>query len=123
MSIVDIHARLANTILLYVIAMAAWGLWRFFRRQGVDSSYWGALIIAEILFLIQAAMGAFIWISGRGVPARGWIHVLYGIVSILVAPGIFMYTHGDEDRRSMLVYGVAFLFMIGIILRAMSTGG
>ena len=122
MTLSEIHGRLSNTIVLFIIAMALWGLWRFWRRQGVDSSYWGALIIGEALFLLQAALGAYIWISGRGVPGSGGIHVLYGLISILAVPGVFLYTRGDDERRAVLIYSVVFLFMIGIAWRAMATG-
>lgn len=120
MTLVDVHTRLANTALFFTIIMALWGIWRYFRRQGVDGSYWGALVIAEILYLVQAVIGVSLWLSGNR-PGQ-IIHLLYGLVSILVVPGVFVYTKGDEQRRAMLIYGISFLFMIGIILRALMTG-
>ena len=123
MTLVEVHGRLGNTALIFSIAMSLWGLWRFFRRQGVDSNYWGALVIAEILYLAQAGLGAFLFFSGVGDLAGQTIHILYGVVSVLVVPGIFMYTRGNEQRRSMLIYGVGFLFLIGVILRAITTAG
>ena len=117
----EIHGGLADTALYYTIAMAAWGLWRFFRRQGVDGSYWAALAIAEILYLVQGALGAFLFFSGIGQLEGGFMHILYGVVAVLVVPALFMYTRGDETRRVSLVYGVGFLFMIGILLRSMAT--
>ena len=65
-----IHGRLANTVLLYVLLMAVWGFWRFFRKQGMNSSYWGGVVIAEVVILIQGALGIFMRISGM-IPARG----------------------------------------------------
>lgn len=122
MTLVELHGRLANTAFFYTIIMVVWGLWRLFRRQGVDGSYLGAVVIAEVLFIIQATLGAILWIGGAGRPGQG-IHILYGVVSILVLPGVFLYTQGDQQRRAMLVYGLSFLFLIGIILRAISTAG
>jgi hypothetical protein len=119
--LIEIHGGLANTALYYTIAMAVWGLYRFFRRQGVDGSYWAALVIAEGLYLVQGALGAFLYLSGTGTLERSFMHILYGVVAVLVVPALFMYTRGDETRRVMLVYGVGFLFMIGIILRSMAT--
>lgn len=123
MTWIEIHGRLANTALLYTGIMALWGFWRYFRRQGVESSYWGALVIAELLYVFQGSLGAFIWLSGAGVPARGGIHVLYGVVSLITLPGVFFYTRGESNRRAMLVYAAALLFLVGIVLRSMSTGG
>jgi hypothetical protein len=121
MTIIQVHGRLANTALFFTIAMAAWGLWRFFRKQGVDGSYWGALVIAEILYLAQAGLGVFLWLSGMGNLAGQWIHVLYGSVSVLTLPAVFAYTKGDAAPRVQLVYGVAFLFLVGVALRAIGT--
>jgi hypothetical protein len=119
--LVQIHGGLANTALYYTIAMAVWGLWRYFRRQGVDSSYWAAIVIAEILYLVQGALGAFLFFSGVGQLEGGFMHILYGVVAVLVVPALFMYTRGDETRRVMLVYGVGFLFNFLIVLRSMAT--
>lgn len=116
------HDRLANTALLFCLFMAIWGFWRFFRRAGMSSSYWGAAIVAEVLLLVQGALGLYLWISGLR-PARGGVHVLYGIVLVLAVPLVYTYTRGRQDRPEMLLYGVGFLIMCGLVLRAMVTGG
>lgn len=123
MSIFDIHDRLGTSALIYSIIMAAWGLWRYFRRQEMDSNYWGALVIAEILFLVQAGVGAYILFAGLSHLTNLFMHTLYGIVSIMVIPAIFVFTRGDDTRRTMLIYGLGMLFVMGIILRGMATGG
>ena len=123
MTLIVFHDRLASTTLFYTIIMAIWGFWRFYRRQGVESSYWGALVIAEIIYLAQAGLGAYLFFSGIGVLTRGYIHILYGVVSVLVLPAIFFFTRGDEQRRAMLIYGAGFLFLVGIILRGIATAG
>lgn len=121
MSIIEIHGRLGNTALLFTIILAVWGLWRFFRRQGVDSNYWGALVIGELLLLVQAALGAFIYLSGIGHLTRQYMHILYGVVSVLVIPTVFAFTRGDDRHRVSLVYGAALLFNMGVIMRAQFT--
>jgi hypothetical protein len=121
MSIIDFHGRLGYTAMYYTIILAVWGLWRYLRKQGVDSGYWGALVIAEILYLLQAGLGAFLWISRIGNLTGHAIHILYGVVSVLVVPGVFIYTHGDDRRRASLLYGLFSLFLIGIIIRAITT--
>jgi heme A synthase len=121
MTITEIHARLANTGLYFILIMALWGLWRYLRKQGVDSSYFGALVIGEILILAQGALGAYMWFSGLR-PERS-LHLIYGISSALVVPAIFAWTRGGDKRREMLIYGIGLLFMTGLLLRAITTGG
>ncbi len=121
MSLTVIHGNLANAALIYFAILAVWGLVRFARRQGIGSNYWGALVIAELLILAQGTLGAFLWYSGLR-PARG-IHILYGLVSGLVIPAVYVYTKGGEERREMLIYAVVALVTVGLILRAMTTAG
>lgn len=125
MTLVEIHGRLANTALFFTLAMAVWGLFRYFRKQGLDGSYWGALIIGEILYLVQGALGAYLFFSGAGNLTGRYIHILYGVVSVLVVPSVFAFTRGEGEgeRRVQLVYAVALLFLVGILLRAQATAG
>lgn len=120
MALAEVHGRLANTAMIYCILMAAWGLFRFFRRQGVSGSYFGAIVIAEILLAIQGLLGLILWF-GAASYRPGWVHWLYGIVLLLGAPLVYAYTKGRQERPEMLLYGVAFVIMIALVLRAMVT--
>ena len=121
MSIVFIHSRLAYTAVFFSIAMALWGIWRYIRKQGIDSSYWGALYICGGLVLVQVVLGTIIWLSGAGHLGEQTIHILYGAVAVLVIPGVFIYTRGEERRRNAAIYGLAFIFLAGILIRAIMT--
>jgi hypothetical protein len=128
MSLTVVHSNLANAALIYFAILAVWGLARFARRQGVSSSYWGALVIAELLILAQGTLGAYLWYSGLYLwysglrPGRG-IHILYGLVSALSIPAVYAYTKGGEERREMLIYAVVALVTAALILRATVTAG
>lgn len=117
-----IHGRLANTVILYCLALSVWAFWRFFRKQGIDSSYWGALIIGEILILVQGALGVLMWLFFALHPERD-IHFLYGIVTAITLPAVYAFTRGRAERRDMLIYAATTLFLFGIALRALTTGG
>lgn len=121
MSLVDIHGRLANTVILYFGIVALWGFWRYFRKQGPDSNYWGALFIGEGLVLIQGLLGAYLWFIGAR-PDRS-IHILYGIVVAMVPPAVYLFTKGDDRRQVMLIYAVALVIAVGLAIRAMMTAG
>lgn len=122
MSLVEVHSRLANTAMIYCILMAAWGFISFFRKQGVSSGYFGAVVIAEILFAVQGVIGLILWF-GVSTFRPGWVHWLYGIVLLMGAPVVYAYTKGKHDRPEALLYAVAFLILIAITLRAMVTAG
>jgi hypothetical protein len=118
----EIHLRLANTAMIYCIIMALWGLFRFFRGQGLSGGYFGAVVIAEILFAVQGLIGLILWFS-VGVVQPGYVHWIYGIVLVLGAPLVFAYTKGRQERPEMLLYAVAFVILIAIVLRARLTAG
>ncbi|UCE00662.1 MAG: hypothetical protein JSV42_08105 [Chloroflexota bacterium] len=120
MSIAEIHARLANTAMIYCIIMAVWGLWRFFRKQGISGGYFGAVVVAEILLAAQGLFGLILWF-GAAAYRPGWVHWLYGIVLLMGAPVVYAYTKGRQDRPEMLLYSVAFIIMVALVLRAMVT--
>jgi hypothetical protein len=116
-----LHDRLAQTALMYVIILALWGLWRYFRGQGLDGAFWGALVVAEIVIVLQGIFGGYLWLAGLR-PARGGIHILYGLASALVIPGVFAFTRGGNDRRALFIYAIGLLFLAGLILRGITTG-
>ena len=116
---VDIHARFAYTSLYYFVLLSLWGFWRFFRKEGLHPSYWGALAIGELLLFVQGGLGAYLWIIGLR-PARS-IHILYGVVSLMAIPAVYMYTRGREERAEMLMYGTSTLIGAGLLMRAIMT--
>lgn len=120
MTLTAFHGRLATTVLLYVFALAVWGFIRFFLKRGVEGNYWGALVIAEIVILIQGAIGVYLWIIGAR-PGET-IHLLYGAISAIAIPSTFGFTRGRDTRRDMLIYAAVLLFLAGIGLRAIDTG-
>jgi 4-amino-4-deoxy-L-arabinose transferase-like glycosyltransferase len=120
MPLVEIHARLANSVVLFVLVVGLWALLNYVRRQDLSSSYWGTLVVGEILLAAQAVVGAVLYVQG-GRPPR-IVHYLYGVFILLVWPGIFAFTQGRSTRREALIYGLASLFMVGVAIRAIGTG-
>lgn len=120
MSLAIIHGRLANTAVLFTLAVGLWALFKYISRQGLSSSYWGTLVIGELLLAAQGLIGVVMYFQGDR-PAR-LIHFLYGVLVLLVWPGVYAYTEGRNTRREALIYGLASLFLAGLALRSIGTG-
>ena len=120
--IFEIHARLGNTAMYYAAILGVWGLWRIIRKQGVDSSYRGALVIGGVLVVAQGILGVILYFFSELTLARQ-IHILYGALSALVVPAAYFYTKGDQERREMVILGVATLILVALTIRALQTAG
>jgi heme A synthase len=115
-----IHERLAITSLYFFLIIAVWGYYRFFRKQGLDSAYWGVLAIGEILIIAQGLLGGWLYLAGLR-PARDMLHILYGVIIPIMIPGAYLYTRGRGERAEILVYSTAAIIACGLILRAIYT--
>jgi hypothetical protein len=116
-TIVILHGRFANTVWLYLLILGLWSLWRAIRGQGVSGNFLGALVIGQVLILIQAALGGILYATGSSSnliePA---IHILYGAFSLVFLPFVFLYwLRGDDSNRAQWVLTFAVLFQFGTI--------
>lgn len=121
MSITDLHGVIANSTIYFFVILASWGYFSFYRKEGISSSYWGSMIIAEILVILQGVLGVYLWVSG-GRPGRGGMHILYGICVVIALPGVYAYTKGEDGRRDLLLYSTMSLATVFLLMRAAATG-
>lgn len=118
MDALDLHARLATAILLYLLALGAWGIALGARGSGPSPSFRGAIVIVEVAIAAQGGLGALAW------PARGgaqWIHVLYGFALLLALPLTASVVRQGTPRRTALMLGLASLFAAGLAIRGITT--
>ena len=99
----------------------------FFRKKPVSPNYWGIIVVGNLLALGQGALGAFMALDGAS-PARGWVHILYGVVAVLWIPIIQLgynqfLKEGHTKHQETLVCALVSLFELLIALRAFTTGG
>jgi hypothetical protein len=116
-----VHDRLATTVLLFMVAVGLWGLLIYSRGGSLSSSFFGALIIGQGLIVVQVLAGVALLAVG-GMPATG-VHFLYGITAILVLPFVWSYFRERDQRRALLIYSLLALFIAGLAIRGMTTGG
>ena len=119
-TIVELHRVLSNTTVLFFLLIGLWGLVRAIRKHGVNGSYLGAMVIAELLFVLQALLGTILLI-GDARPGR-IVHLIYGTFALVALPGLFAYLKGDDSNQAQWYYATAALFLFGVALRAIGTG-
>lgn len=121
MFLTDLHCRIGLAVIFFAFALGAWGIIAFLRGMGVTGSYFGALVIGEILIVAQALIGTLLIFTGR-FPMDG-LHLLYGIVIPLAWAAVYVYTRGAQTKREMLIYAVMSFFVMGLGIRGIMTGG
>ncbi len=117
--IAQIHAALAQSIVLFFLVCAVWAFVLHFRGQPLSSSFWGTVFLGEALFVAQIVLG-IVMIAGGRTPTQ-FVHLLYGIVGTLVLPAAYGYLPRYRGRQA-LVLGVICLFLFGVATRATGTG-
>jgi hypothetical protein len=119
--VLTLHQGFANAVLIYSLLLAAWGLFLYFRSRNPPGSYLGALAILEGLAIIQGLVG--IILLGQGHRPHDALHFLYGVVAVVTLPTAYFMSTGGMERRDSLVFGLATLFLVGIAIRGITTGG
>ena len=107
--------------LFITLIFGIWGLVLYFRKAPSGGGFRSTLVLTEALFIVQGLVGIAMFLGGRR-PHDG-LHWLYGILLVIVLPIAATYTSGRDTRREPLVYGIAGLFMAGLTIRALTTGG
>lgn len=115
-----LHDRLATSLLLYMAAVGLWGVFSLVRGGTLSGSLAGAMVIGQVLIVVQVLAGVGLWIS-RLRPAEP-THVLYGLTAVVVLPFAWTYLRDRDQRQALLVYSLLALFIAGLAIRGMTTG-
>jgi uncharacterized protein YybS (DUF2232 family) len=118
-----LHGRLATAAFFFTLICGLWSMVNYLRGRGVSPSYWGALVIGEVLLIVQGGVGLLLYLGGQRPFGGTFIHVLYGVVAVIPWPAVYLFTQGRDTRRESLFYSLAGLFLAGIIIRGIITGG
>lgn len=116
---IQLHIGLARASVMFSLIIGVYGFWRYFRNSGVSQDFWGVLAAGQVLYTAQALIGVVM--LGLGLRPGRWVHLLYGILSVITLPGAFAYMRGRDSRREVLIYALVGLFMAGVSLRAIGT--
>lgn len=107
-------------MVLYYAVLGIWGLFLGVRKSALSSGYRGALIIGVGLGVIQALVGFSLVLTGLR-PLDN-LHYLYGASVIVTLPLVLSYIVDKKFSRP-LAFGLASIFMAGLAIRAITTGG
>jgi heme A synthase len=118
--VIELHQRLALSLVLYYAALGVWGVFLAVRRSPLSANYRGALVIGVVIGGVQALIGVFLVLSGDRPEDN--LHFLYGASVILTLPLVMSYIVDKKVSRP-LAFGLASLFMAGLAIRAITTGG
>jgi heme A synthase len=118
--VLELHQRFAISLVLYYAAVGLWGIFLAIRKSPLTPNYRGALVIGVALGGVQALIGIVLVLSGDR-PLDN-LHFLYGASVILTLPLVMSYIV-DKKISKPLAFGLASLFMAGLAIRAITTGG
>jgi heme A synthase len=119
-TILLLHDRLALSVVLFMVAVGLWGMFTFFTGGGLSGSLTGALLIGQVLVIIQGLLGLALVIDGfRPISS---VHYLYGITAAIALPFIFTYTKDRHPRQTLVMFSLGALFIAGLAVRGMTTG-
>jgi hypothetical protein len=121
MGLVQVHVNLAIAVMLFNTILGVWGFLKFFRGDGMDGNFFGAVALSPVLGLVQLVMGLILVGMGLGVNVR-FVHYIYGALVIISVPSVFAFTRGRDDRGAVLIYAAVLLLTAAFGLRAYTTG-
>ena len=86
MTLVQFHAGLSNACVIFSLIIAGYGFLEYLQNQRVDGGFLGVVAVGELLFLAQVVVGVLLAVTGGPLPARLWVHILYGVVLVILFP-------------------------------------
>ncbi|MFN2520847.1 MAG: hypothetical protein ABR525_07375 [Candidatus Limnocylindria bacterium] len=114
----SLHGRLATAVVLYLVLLGIWGLALGVRGSGPTPSFYGALVIAEAMAVLQGLLGLPLFFSRS--PANS-LHLLYGIALAVALPMAATLVRGRPPRAAAFAFGFIALFAAGLALRGITT--
>lgn len=107
--------------MLFMFAVGFWGLFTYIKGGVLEGSIGGALVIGQALIIVQGAFGLILYIDGPR-PSDP-VHILYGITAAIVMPFAYTYVRDRHPRQALIIFSLLALFIGGLAIRGMTTGG
>ena len=120
MSLTQVHAGLAQTGTLFMIALGVWAIVFRIRSRPLDGSWYGGAAVGEILMLVQFVLGWVLYGQGLGdnLP-RAFVPILYGAVAVITLPAAYAYLSKLEDENvKSILFAIVCFFLMEVVIRA-----
>ncbi len=116
----EIHRGLAQTGILFFIALGVWAILLRVRSRPLDGSWYGAAAIGEILMIIEFLLGWLLYGQGLdGNLSRGFVHILYATVAVITLPAAYLYLSRMQDENvKTILFAIVCFFLMEVIIRA-----
>ena len=108
-------------MLLFMAVAGIWGVLSFLRGGTLSGSLAGTFVIGQGLVVAQVIAGVVLVVRDAR-PATS-VHYLYGATAVLVLPFAWTYLRDRNPRQALLIYSKLALFIAGLSIRGMTTGG
>jgi len=108
-------------MVLFMASVGVWGLISFARGESLGGSFSGALMIGQVLIVIQGIFGLILYIDGPR-PSDP-VHILYGLTAAIIMPFLYTYLRDRDPRQALFFFSLVALFIFGLGVRGMMTGG
>lgn len=115
-----LHENLGWAAIVISGLVGLWGvLLAIGKRHHPGAPFWWGVGVASVAMLAQVGVGV---VLSEAPNESGDQHVFYGIVIVFVLAFAYIY-RSQMSRRPALYYGLMFLFVMGLGLRAITTLG
>jgi hypothetical protein len=118
---VSLHQGFFTVVVVYAIIVTLWGALLFLRGSGPTGSYRGALFIMQGVAMFQSLAGLIVLATGYR--PHDALHYLYGVAVVLTLPVAYSFSLQGDERRASGIYARAGLALVGLAVRASTTGG
>ena len=119
-SLSDIHSGLAQTGILFFIALGVWAIWLRIRSRPLDGSWYGAAVIGELLMIVEFLLGWVLYGQGLGGNlSRAFVHILYATVAVITLPAAYLYLSRLQDENvKTILFAIVCFFLMEVVIRA-----
>ncbi len=120
MTITQIHASLAQSATIFMAVLSVWAVLYAIQNKDLDSNWFGAAVIGELLIVAQFVLGLTIYLSGDHNLPRPFLHILYAMVTVISLPAGYGYLSRMMENRALTIALATITIFLTIVLNRTS---